>query len=99
MFLDIQFVNSGEHHVVNVGANTTNMSNWGAGDTTGISHEVGHMLGNFDEYYTVNGTAFGAPGSGSGNVMNNPLNPPVWQHFDLVNRAVEELLGRTCRTI
>ena len=55
---DIQFVTTGEHQVVNVGASTTNMGNWGAADRVDVSHEFGHVFGALDEYFTVNGVAW-----------------------------------------
>jgi hypothetical protein len=97
--LDIQFVTSGEHYVVNAGASTTNMTSWGAADTVDVGHEVGHMLGNLEEYFTVNGTPYGAPRQPTGNIMNNPANLPAAHHYDLVRRAVEQLLGTRCGTV
>lgn len=51
--LDVQWVSSGEHHAVQVhaGSGRADMGNWfitDSGLTT--AHEVGHMLGNVDEY-------------------------------------------------
>jgi hypothetical protein len=96
---DIQFVSSGEHQVVNVGATTTNMGNWGANDTVDISHEFGHMLGALDEYFTVNGVDFGPGRQPTGAVMNNPANPPAARHYDLVRATAASLLGRNCSTL
>ena len=55
--LDFAFVESGEHYVVNVhsGSRPFDMLNWdttygGGLDDEVAAHEVGHMLGNFDEY-------------------------------------------------
>ena len=55
--LDFAFVESGEHYVVNVhsGTRSFDMLNWdktygGGLDDEVAAHEVGHMLGNFDEY-------------------------------------------------
>jgi hypothetical protein len=96
---DIQFVNNNEHQVVNVGATTTNMGNWSPNDTTAINHEFGHMLGALDEYYTVNGVAYGNPFQATGNVMNNPSNGPAAHHFSIVEAAVQTLLGTSCRTV
>ncbi len=92
---DIQFVTSGEHQVVNVGTSTTNMNNWGATDTVDISHEFGHMLGALDEYFTVNGTNWGAGRQPTGAIMNNPANPPVARHYETARAAAAALLGRT----
>lgn len=96
---DIQFVTSGEHQVVNVGASTTNMGNWGATDTVDVSHEFGHMLGALDEYFTVNGVAWGAGRQPTGAIMNNPANPPVARHYDVIRQAAGTLTGRTHTTV
>jgi hypothetical protein len=96
---DIQFVTSGEHQVVNVGATTTNMGNWGANDTVDVSHEFGHMLGALDEYFTVNGTNWGAGRQPTGAIMNNPANPPAARHYETVRAAAAALLGRTFQTV
>ena len=90
---DVQFVAAGEHHVVNVGPATTNMTNWSAADTIDITHEFGHMLGNKEEYFTVDGTDFGAPRQPGGNVMNNPANGAVARHFDLIRTEAQALIG------
>ena len=51
--VDVQFVDSNEHHVVKVerGPGRENMGRW-FHDTTGMTaaHEAGHMFGNPDEY-------------------------------------------------
>jgi len=96
---DIQFVSSGEHQVVNVGTSTTNMGNWGANDTIDISHEFGHMLGALDEYFTVNGIAWGAGRQPTGDIMNNPANPPAARHYETIRAASASLVGRTLTTI
>lgn len=95
---DMQFVSSGEHQVVNAGASTTNMGNWGRNDTVDISHEFGHMLGALEEYFTVNGVDYGAARQPNGNIMNNPANPPEPHHVELVERAAEAELGTDCST-
>jgi hypothetical protein len=97
--LTIQFVTSGEHQVVHVGATTTNMGNWGASDTVDIDHEAGHMLGALDEYFTVNGVDYGAGRQASGNIMNNPANDPVAHHYDLVLQTVRGLLATSACTV
>ncbi|CAN5141496.1 hypothetical protein BH23CHL1_BH23CHL1_15970 [soil metagenome] len=51
--LDVQWVTSGEHHTVQVqpGRGRADMLNWFITSTGGTAaHEVGHMLGNVDEY-------------------------------------------------
>ena len=95
---DIQFVTSGEHQVVNAGASTTNMGNWGVNDSVDINHEFGHMLGALDEYFTVNGIDFNGARQANGNIMNNPANAPATHHVDLVRDTVREQLGSQCVT-
>jgi hypothetical protein len=89
----VQFVANGEHHGVNAGGSTTSMTDWGTGDTVDVTHEFGHMLGNKEEYFTVDGTDFGLPRQPGGNIMNNPANGPVARHFDLVREEAEKLIG------
>ncbi len=96
---DVQFVSSGEHQVVNVGANTTNMGNWGRDDTVDVCHEFGHMLGALDEYFTVDGVDYGPGRQPTGNIMNNPANAPEPHHVQLVERAAETELGTDCVTV
>jgi hypothetical protein len=96
---DIQFVTSGEHQVVNVGASTTNMGNWGASDTIDVSHEFGHMLGALDEYFTVNGVTWGPGRQATGAIMNNPANAPVPRNYDTIRQAAVTLRGATYSTI
>jgi hypothetical protein len=51
--LDVQWVTAGEHHVVQVhaGSGRADMGNFFLNNTGGTAaHEVGHMLGNPDEY-------------------------------------------------
>ena len=96
---DIQFVTSGEHQVVNAGATTTNMGNWGASDTVDVSHEFGHMLGALDEYFTVNGVNWGPGRQASGAIMNNPANQPVARHYDCVRQAAGTLRGAVYATV
>ncbi len=96
--LDVQFVNSNAHHVVNVQGSTTNMTNWGNTDTTAINHEMGHMLGAKDEYYTVDGTAWGLPWQNGAGIMNNPNETPLARHLDLVRDTVRAMLGTNCIT-
>ena len=50
---DVQWVQSGEHHSVAVhsGSGRADMGNWFLNNTGGTAaHEVGHMIGNVDEY-------------------------------------------------
>ena len=93
---NIEFIASGENQVVNAGASTTNMGNWGRTDTIDINHEFMHMLGALDEYFTVNGVNYGIGRQPTGNMMNNPANPPIARHYELIRAAVQDLLGGTC---
>lgn len=96
---DIQFVTSNEHQVVNVGASTTNMGNWGAADTIDVRHEFGHMLGALDEYFTVNGVNWGLGRQATGAIMNNPANAPVARHYDTIRQSAAALTGRSQTTV
>lgn len=96
---DIQFVTSGEHQVVNVGASTTNMGNWGANDTIDVSHEFGHMLGALDEYFTVNGVDWGPGRQATGAIMNNPANPPAARHYECIRQGANAMSGTTHTTV
>lgn len=91
--VDVQFVASSEHQVVAVGPSTLNMGNWSATDTVDVTHEFGHMLGNPDEYFTVNGTDYGPGRQANGNIMNNPANTPIARHFDLIKTQAQTLIG------
>ena len=74
------------------------MTNWGNTDTTAINHEMGHMLGAKDEYYTVDGTAWGLPWQNGAGIMNNPNETPLARHLDLVRDTVRAMLGTNCIT-
>ena len=92
--MNIRYVSSGEHQVVRaVPGPTLSMTEWGVSDTIDIRHEVGHMLGNKEEYFTVDGVNYGAPRQPTGNIMNNPANDPVPAHYWLVQQAVDQLLS------
>jgi hypothetical protein len=94
IFLALQLVTSGEHYAVSVapGSQTVNMTSWGLTDTD-QGHEAGHMLGNKEEYFTVDGVAYGPGRQPGGNIMNNPANPPVAAHYWLIQETVDALLG------
>jgi len=74
---------------------TTNMIGWGIGDTVDVPHEFGHMLGNKDEYFTVNGQRFGNGRQTNQGVMNNPSENPHIRHFMPVKKQVAMCLGIT----
>ena len=55
--LNVQFVTAGAHHNVRViaGSGRSDMLNWHTTDSGNVAaHEVGHMLGNADEYADAN---------------------------------------------
>jgi RHS repeat-associated protein len=66
---------------------TLGMDTWGTSDAYDVPHEVGHMLGNKDEYFTVDGVAYG-PSRPGGNIMNYSGGEPEPRHFGLVARKV-----------
>lgn len=74
---------------------TESMTTWGESDSQDIPHEVGHMLGNKDEYGTVDGRDWGkeidllSPDTHS--VMFRGDMPVRQRHFDLI---VEEIKRR-----
>jgi hypothetical protein len=78
--LDLQWVTSGEHHVVQLhaGSGRADMGNFFLNNTGGtIAHEVGHMLGNSDEY-----TDPACPGrtvTSDGSIMQNSQTGTVRQ--------------------
>jgi len=78
---------------------TTSMTNWGTGDTTDVTHEFGHMLGNPEEYFTTNGVDYTHGGTRRGfrdegvGIMNNPANVPFERHYDTIRQNAAEMLG------
>jgi len=94
ILLAVQFVTSGEHHAVALSptSQTQHMLSWGLLDTD-QAHEAGHMLGNKEEYFTVDGVAYGPGRQPSGNIMNNPANPPIAAHYCLIQETVDAMLG------
>jgi hypothetical protein len=93
ILLALVYVTSGEHYVMNVASGRTeHMLSWGVADGD-QGHEAGHMLGNKEEYFTVDGVKYGPGRQPGGNIMNNPDNPPVAAHYWLIQRTVDEMLG------
>jgi hypothetical protein len=94
ILLALQYVTSGEHHTVSVSptSTTAHMLSWGLTDTD-QAHEAGHVLGNKEEYFTVDGVDYGPGRQPGGNIMNNPANPPVAAHYWLIQDTVDALLG------
>lgn len=78
--VDIQWVDSGEHHTVQVhsGSGRADMGNWFVNSTGGTAaHESGHMFGNADEYADAN-----CPGrtvTSDGSIMQNSQTGQVLQ--------------------
>jgi hypothetical protein len=77
---------------------TSSMTDWGTADTTDITHEFGHMLGNPEEYFTTNGTNYATAGRAGfrdpgGGIMNNPAERVHSRHFNLVREQVALMLG------
>jgi hypothetical protein len=78
---------------------TTSMTDWGTGDTTDVTHEFGHMLGNPEEYFTTNGVDYTNGGSRrgfrdqGGGIMNNPADVPFERHYDTIKQNAAEMLG------
>ncbi len=81
---------------------TSSMTTWGTEDVEDVPHEVGHMLGNQDEYYTIDGHQYTGPGERArkgvdvdeGSIMNDPKNAPRARHYELIRRKVAEHLGQ-----
>lgn len=93
-----------DHTVVNVKASkasagrglfgTDHMLRWGEQDPQDIPHEVGHMIGNKDEYGTVDGHNFDAEydilDSDTHSIMRKGDQPPRMRHFSLVLQKITE---------
>ncbi len=78
---------------------TTSMTGWGTNDTTDVTHEFGHMLGNPEEYFTTNGhdytnggtrQGFRDPGAG---IMNNPAGPALATNYDSIRQSAARAIG------
>ncbi|WP_218134019.1 DUF4157 domain-containing protein [Tenacibaculum sp. MAR_2009_124] len=93
------------HHHINYteNANTKNMTEWGDKSNVDVSHEVGHMIGNKDEYHTVDNVHYSNSGAARNamqimdvspghSVMNNPKSNPIADHYTMIaNAASAEL--------
>ena len=107
--VEIEVVESGEHHTITAqdpstvghGATaglggTTSMTNWGVLDNIDIAHEVGHMLGNPENYFTIrfrNVTkVWGQERQAGKGIMNNPAESPLADHFWLVKEKFPALM-------
>jgi RHS repeat-associated protein len=74
---------------------------WGTSDPQGTAgHEIGHQLGNADEYGNVNGTDYGAGYQSNGGVMNNPENSALEKNFNsILQEASNDVKGENCRLV
>lgn len=78
---------------------TTSMTGWGVGDTTDVTHEVGHMLGAVEDYFTTDGVdhTHGGKKAGfrdkGGGIMNNPSEDPFAKHYESIRKEAAEALG------
>lgn len=75
---------------------TQNMLEWGVHDVTNVSHEVGHMLGNPDEYGIIeaNGTTVDYLANPSDTIMGKPANNPIAAHYGLIRHVAEDELRK-----
>jgi hypothetical protein len=106
--VEVQFVNSGEHYPVIANNSppsggrsvTPDMGTWGVNDTVDITHEFGHMLGNPEEYLTINGHQYTAPDAPmrtpGGTVMNNPAGNPALRNYDVICQEAGTAMGLSC---
>ena len=100
-------VDSGEHYAVKpvqsdsalhsggrAHFGTEDMTTWGVHDTTNVSHEVGHMLGNVDEYgkLKVNGHLRDFKSKPSSTIMAVSKNNPIGMHYYLIQWAADREL-------
>lgn len=95
--VDVQFVQSGEHHVVTVhaGSGRADMGNFYVNSTGGTAaHESGHMFGNADEYADTNCPSRTVTSDGS--IMQNSQTGTVKQrHYQ---GFADWVSNRTCCT-
>lgn len=71
---------------------TEHMLEWGAHDVINVPHEVGHMLGNVDEYGKVrfNGKEIDYIAKPSDTIMAVSENNPIASHYYLIEWAAKE---------
>ena len=110
--VSLQYVNSGADYEVTandpgadadgragLGGTTSMTVGRGVNDTTDITHEFGHMLGNSEEYFTTDGVDYSAGGTKAGfrdpdgGIMNNPSNDPLPRNYQGINDAAASALG------
>lgn len=82
---------------------TSNMLTWGVEDPQDIPHEVGHMLGNKDEYGTVDGVNYDTLDyfhtEDNKNIMHRGDEPVRERHFNLILDNVKSILGDNARLV
>jgi hypothetical protein len=102
------FVNKDEDLTVTVtqgqspsGLGAGNLGNWGTSDPGKlVGHEIGHQLGNADEYGNVNGTDYGPGYQSNGGVMNNPQNSALLNNFNnILQEASKDVKGKNCKLV
>ena len=71
---------------------THSMRIWGYFDTEDITHEFGHMLGNKEEYCTIDGIAYGEGGQTGKGIMNNSSENPNKNHFERIRLNIAKML-------
>lgn len=93
--VDVQFVDSNEHHAVAVhsGGGRADMTNWYVNSSGGTaSHESGHMFGNIDEY--ADDSCPDRVVTSDGSIMRNSRTGSVKErHYESFQRWVS---NRTC---
>lgn len=75
---------------------TSSMTEWGQHDSMDVAHEVGHMLGNPDEYGKVkigDGDVRDYTKEPSKNIMGVTSENPIAKHYYLIKWAVDRELG------
>ena len=102
------FVDSGEDLTITVnrgrghgGHGAGDLGGWGTSDPEGTAgHEIGHQLGNLDEYGKVNGTDYGAGYQPNGGVMNNPNNSALANNFNnILSEVSKDVKGENCKLV
>lgn len=91
---DVQSVKQEKSHGNRGLFGTESMTVWGETDPQDIPHEVGHMLGNKDEYGTVDGRdwdkEYNASETDERSIMNRGDKPPRMDHFSLILDAIKK---------
>jgi hypothetical protein len=107
--VQVEFVEADQHYVIKPqvpGAveggraglgGTTSMTGWGVKDPIDVVHEFGHMLGNPESYFVINGIDKGAARRLGFNVMNDPAGPVIVDNFAFVVQQINEKLKLNCK--